>query len=54
MINFLPIEEVKSSDHFIADLNIDNKGNKAKISKETGNPYLSRFKFCFDEARRRF
>ncbi len=54
MINFLPIDEVKNSDHFIYVLKIENQGNKAKVSQEMGNPYLSRSKICFDEARRRF
>jgi hypothetical protein len=28
-------------------LKIENQKNKAKISQETGNPYLSRSKICF-------
>src|SRR6516225_1946633 len=46
MINFLPIDEVKNSDHFIVALKIENQENKAKVSKEMGNPYLSRSKIC--------
>src|SRR5664279_1123587 len=44
MINFFPIDDVKNSDHFIVALKIENQGNKAKVSKEMGNPYLSRSK----------
>jgi hypothetical protein len=54
MINFLPIDEVKKVDHFIYALKIENQWNRAKVRQEMGNPYLSRSKICFDEARRRF
>jgi hypothetical protein len=47
IINFLPMDEVKNSDHFIFVLKIENQKNKAKISQEMGNPYLSRSKICF-------
>ena len=46
MINFLPIDEVKNSDHFIIVLKIENLGNNAKVSQEMGNPYLSPSKIC--------
>src|SRR5580698_2182605 len=51
IINFLPIEEVKNSDHFIYTLKIENQCNKAKVREEMGNPYLSPSKICLDEAR---
>jgi hypothetical protein len=41
IINFLPIDEVKNSDHFIFALKIENQWYKAKIRQETGIPYLS-------------
>jgi hypothetical protein len=52
--NFLPIEDVKNSDHFIYVLKIENQRNTAKVRQEKGNPYLSPSKICLDEARRRF
>ena len=48
------MDEVKKEDHFIYALKIENQWNKAKVSQEMGNPYLSRSKICLDEARRRF
>src|ERR1700730_2973899 len=44
MINFLPIDEVKKTDHFIYVVKIENQGNRAKVRQEIGNPYLSRSK----------
>src|SRR4030088_2824899 len=46
IISFLPIDEVKNSDHFINVLKIENQRKNAKVSQERGNPYLSTSKIC--------